>query len=97
MLFLDDADHLHFALLLPLFRGFVPPGHVYATARSPGSENVQNDLLSPKLSQGKRAAVFQGRQNDVGENLPDCKTGRWQWRGCSTGVTRLNIFTVTQK
>jgi len=50
VLLLDNPDHLELALLLQLLGCFVPPGHVPAAARSPGSKDVEQEFAAAKLA-----------------------------------------------
>jgi hypothetical protein len=67
VLLLDDADHLQRALLLELSSRLVPPGHVNAAARSPRSEDVQDDFPTAKVRNREWTAVVQRWQRQVGK------------------------------
>ncbi len=69
VLLLDDADHLYGTSLLLQLGRFVPPGHVHAAARSPGSEDVQHHLLAAEVRQARGGAVLERRKGEIGEEV----------------------------
>lgn len=73
MLLLDDAEHLDLALRLKVPRRVVPPGHVPATALSPGGEDMQDQLLTAKIRHGQRPAVVHGGEEEIGKRFADLK------------------------
>ena len=73
---MDNPDHLELALLLQLLGCFVPPGHVPAAARSPGSKDVEQKLAAAKLADRSGASVGEVGKNDIGERLTDFKCHR---------------------
>ena len=69
MLFFNDPRHLELAIFLPFFRRLVPPGHVYAAARSPRSENVEDQFFAPEVGDRAGPAAVQGRENRCRERF----------------------------
>ena len=61
VLLLDDPQHLDLACLLPGCRRVVPPGHVNPAACSPGSEDVQDQLVTAKVSDAAPIAFKVGQ------------------------------------
>ena len=62
---LAQSGHLELALLLQLLGCFVPPGHVPAAARSPGSKDVEQKLAAAKLADRSRASAGEVGENDI--------------------------------
>ena len=59
VLLLDDPHNLKLAGFVAVFTCLVPPGHVFAASRSPGCEDMKQCLLSSKLHNRRRPAVFE--------------------------------------
>ena len=62
MLFLNDADDADFASLDERLALFVPHGHVFAAARSPGREEVDDMFLPVRRAGGNQFRVRHARQ-----------------------------------
>jgi hypothetical protein len=65
MLFLYDSKDLDFASFAIRFGAFVPPGHVFSATRSPGSKNMQHDLLTSVVGDRYRFAILQRRKRKI--------------------------------
>jgi hypothetical protein len=59
MLILDDSDRPDLSAASGILGEIVPPGHVCAAARSPGSEDLEEDFLAMKLLDGQGLPVLQ--------------------------------------
>ena len=66
MLLLSDTQKDEFAVRNPLLRQFVPDRHVYSTARSPGSELDEQNLLSAKIGKGNGLAIIDVGKREIG-------------------------------
>lgn len=75
VLLLDDPDHPEFAFALEVRSEFVPPGHVFATTRSPGSKNLHDEFLTEKLPNGHRLAVCRAGKDGVRKRFADPQLG----------------------
>lgn len=69
MLFLNDSSDPDLAPFLQFPGSLVPPGHVFTTAGSPGSPNMQNQLLALKVGNRNRFAIYQRGQQNQGKSL----------------------------
>ncbi len=66
MLLLGDSGYGKFVSSDQFFRAFVPPGHVFPAARSPGGVDVEHDFLSRKVLQRECLAIVNRGQCEGG-------------------------------
>src|SRR6516164_11556922 len=85
MLFFNDPRHLELPFFLPFFRRLVPPRHVYAAARSPRSENVEDQFFAPEVGDRAGPAAVQGRENRCRERSPS-------WNSTESGLGAVSSW-----